>query len=189
MGATRYPLVQGAAEQLPFASGCFDVVFCDHGGLSWAPPDLAVPEAARVLRRPGRLAFSVTSPWFAACYNDDAGQVTTRLQRDYFSLGAIAEEHGAATYQLTYGGWIRTLRGPIPECAAATWKPTRPTGLAAGRRKCFGLHANHSPHLAAADAGQRTPTGCIRGGALHRDLNAYPVRSLSRRRSACSATV
>ncbi len=110
MGATRYPLVQGAAEQLPFAPGSFDVVFCDHGGLSWAPPDLAVPEAARVLRRLGRLVFSVTSPWFAACYNDDAGKVITRLQHDYFSLGAIAEEHGAATYQLTYGGWIRTLR-------------------------------------------------------------------------------
>jgi hypothetical protein len=32
MGAARYPLVQGAAGQLPFASGSFDVVFCDHGG-------------------------------------------------------------------------------------------------------------------------------------------------------------
>ena len=89
----------------------FDVVFCDHGGLSWAPPHLAVPEAARVLRRPGRLVFSVTSPWFTACYDDDADQVTTRLRHDYFGLGAITEEHGAATYQLTYGGWIRTLRG------------------------------------------------------------------------------
>ena len=87
------------------------MVFCDHGGLSWAPPRLAVPEAARVLRRPGRLVFSVTSPWFTACYDDDADEVTTRLRHDYFSLGAIAEEHGAATYQLTYGGWIRTLRG------------------------------------------------------------------------------
>ncbi len=111
MGATPYPLVQGAAEQLPFAAASFDVVFCDHGGLSWAPPHLAVAEAARVLRRAGRLVFNVTSPWFTACYDDHADQVTTRLQHDYFGLDAIAEEHGAATYQLTYGGWIRTLRG------------------------------------------------------------------------------
>jgi SAM-dependent methyltransferase len=111
MGATRYPLVQGAAEQLPFAPGSFDVVFCDHGGLSWAPPHLAVPEAARVLRRSGRLVFSATSPWFTVCYNTDADQVTTQLRQDYFGLGAVAEDHGAATYQLTYGGWIRTLRG------------------------------------------------------------------------------
>ena len=66
MGASRYSLVQGAAQQLPFRSGSFDVVFCDHGGLSWAPPQLAVPEAARVLRQGGRLVFTVTSPFFAA---------------------------------------------------------------------------------------------------------------------------
>nr|WP_312866388.1 methyltransferase domain-containing protein [Streptomyces boluensis] len=43
MGAARYPLVQRAAEQLPFAADNFDLVFCDFGGLSWAPPHLAVP--------------------------------------------------------------------------------------------------------------------------------------------------
>lgn len=37
MGAARYPLVQGAAEQLPFAADSFDLVFCDFGGLNWAP--------------------------------------------------------------------------------------------------------------------------------------------------------
>lgn len=110
MGATRYPLVQGAAEQLPFAAASFDVVFCDHGGLSWAPPHLAIPEAARVLRRNGRLVFSATSPWFTICYDNTADQVATQLRQDYFGLNTVAEEHGAATYQLTYGGWIRTLR-------------------------------------------------------------------------------
>jgi SAM-dependent methyltransferase len=110
MGATRYPLVQGAAEHLPFAAASFDVVFCDHGGLSWAPPHLAIPEAARVLRRNGRLVFSATSPWFTSCYDITADQVTTQLRQDYFGLNVVAEEHGAATYQLTYGGWIRTLR-------------------------------------------------------------------------------
>jgi SAM-dependent methyltransferase len=107
----RYPLVQGAAEQLPFASASFAAVFCDHGGLSWAPPHLAVPEAGRILRRPGRLVFAATSPWFTACYDDQAGTVTTQVQHDYFTAGAVADEHGAATYQLTYGGWLRTLRG------------------------------------------------------------------------------
>lgn len=110
MGTARYPLVQGAAEQLPFAAATFDVVFCDHGGLSWAPPHLAVPQAARVLRRGGRLVFAVTSPWFAACYDADADRVATHLRHDYFGLGTITEDHGAASYQLTYGGWIKTLR-------------------------------------------------------------------------------
>ncbi|MFD8294717.1 class I SAM-dependent methyltransferase [Streptomyces bauhiniae] len=67
MGVDRYPLVQGAAEQLPFAADSFDLVFCDFGGLSWAPPHQAVPQAARVLRRGGRLVFNVAGPWFEAC--------------------------------------------------------------------------------------------------------------------------
>jgi ubiquinone/menaquinone biosynthesis C-methylase UbiE len=107
----RYPLVQGAAQQLPFADASFDVVFCDHGALSWAPPAEAIPEAARVLRRGGRLVFSVASPWLEACYDNAADRVTTRLRQDYFGLYAIPEEDGAASYTLTYGAWIRVLRG------------------------------------------------------------------------------
>ncbi|MFD8941549.1 class I SAM-dependent methyltransferase [Streptomyces californicus] len=111
MGASRYRLVQGAAEQLPFATGSFDLVFCDFGGLSWAPPHLAVPQAARVLRPGGRLVFNVASPWFEACYDEPAGRVTTTLRQDYFGLYAIAEGDGATSYQLTYGDWVRVLRG------------------------------------------------------------------------------
>lgn len=111
MGAARYPLVQGAAELLPFAADSFDLVFCDHGGLSWAPPHLAVPQAARVLRSGGRLVFNASSPWFESCYDEDARRVTTTLHQAYFGLNAIDEEHGAVSYQLTYGDWVRTLRG------------------------------------------------------------------------------
>jgi SAM-dependent methyltransferase len=110
MGTARYSLVQGAAEQLPFADAAFDLVFCDHGGLSWARPEVAVPEAARVLGRSGRLVFNVLSPWAEACYDEAADRVTSSLQRDYFGLGPVAEEDGATSYQLTYGDWIRTLR-------------------------------------------------------------------------------
>ncbi|CAM5674698.1 SAM-dependent methyltransferase [Streptomyces canarius] len=123
MGAARYPLVQGAAV-LPFAADSFDLVFCDFGGLSWAPPHLAVPQAARVLRRGGRLVFNVASPWFEACYDEAASRVTRTLQQDYFGLNTIAEDDGATSYQLTYGGWVKVLRGagprhPRPHRAAA----------------------------------------------------------------------
>ncbi len=87
------------------------LVFCDFGGLSWAPPHLAVPQAARILRRGGRLVFNVASPWFEACYDEAAGRVTTTLQKDYFGLNTIAEGDGAASYQLTYGDWVKVLRG------------------------------------------------------------------------------
>jgi ubiquinone/menaquinone biosynthesis C-methylase UbiE len=110
MGTVSCPLVQGAAEHLPFATGSFDLVFCDHGGLSWAPPELAIPEAARVLRPGGRLIFNVASPWLEACYDEESDRVTASPHRDYFGLGAIAEEDGATSYVLGYGDWIRTLR-------------------------------------------------------------------------------
>ena len=110
MRAARFPLVQGAAEWLPFASACFDLVFCDHGGLSWAPPELAVPEAARVLRPAGRLVFNGSSPWLLACYDDESDRLTPRLRHDYFGGSAVPEGDGASTYALGYGGWIRTLR-------------------------------------------------------------------------------
>jgi SAM-dependent methyltransferase len=110
-GAAAFPLVQGAAEHLPFAPDSFDVVFCDHGGLSWAPPQLTIPEVARVLRGGGRLVFTVTSPWFEVCYDEDTDRVTGLLGRDYFGLGAIPEDDGATSYQLGYGDWVRTLRG------------------------------------------------------------------------------
>jgi ubiquinone/menaquinone biosynthesis C-methylase UbiE len=106
----RYPLVQGAAQQLPFADASFDLVFCDHGALSWAPPAEAIPEAARVLARAGRLLFSVASPWLEVCYDGAADRVTATLRQDYFGMYAIPEGDGAASYTLTYGGWVRVLR-------------------------------------------------------------------------------
>ncbi|MHC3820936.1 class I SAM-dependent methyltransferase [Streptomyces sp. DT9] len=110
MGAARYSLVQGAAERLPFADDSFDLVFCDYGGLSWASPQLAVPQAARILRPGGRLVFNAASPWFEACYDEAASRVTTTLNQDYFGLDTIDEGQGAVSYQLTYGDWIRVLR-------------------------------------------------------------------------------
>lgn len=110
MGDRRYPLVQGAAEQLPFAGDSFEVVFCDHGGLSWAPPAVAIPEAARVLRPGGQLIFNTSSPWLDVCYDDAADAVTSQVRQRYFTLERRDEGDGAASYQLTYGGWIRTLR-------------------------------------------------------------------------------
>ncbi|PZT77907.1 class I SAM-dependent methyltransferase [Streptomyces sp. AC1-42W] len=137
MGADRYALVQGAAEQLPFADHAFDLVFCDFGGLSWAPARLAVPQTARVLAPGGRLVFNVAAPWFETCYDEAAERVTTTLQKPYFGLDAIAEDEGATSYQLTYGDWVRVLRGaglviddliePRPDAATLNgYNPTDP---------------------------------------------------------------
>jgi hypothetical protein len=60
MGAAHYPLVQGAAEQLPCA-GPLRPGALRLRRLSRAPPHLAVPQAARVSGRGERLVFNVAS--------------------------------------------------------------------------------------------------------------------------------
>jgi SAM-dependent methyltransferase len=105
-----FPLVQGNAEQVPLRDGCFDIVFADHGAFSFADPYRTVPEAARVLRPGGLLAFSHTSPLYeitTPVASDHAGQ---RLVRNYFKLHRMEQPDGRVEFDLPYGAWIRVFR-------------------------------------------------------------------------------
>jgi SAM-dependent methyltransferase len=103
-------LVQAAGQSLPFASRTFDLVFCDHGAMSWVDPYLAVPEAVRVLRPRGRLVFNVASPFVFMCWDDAAGGLGARLRGDYFGIHADVSDDGATNYTLGYGDWVRLFR-------------------------------------------------------------------------------
>ena len=103
-------LVQAAGQYLPFAPESFDLVFCDHGAMSWADPHRTVPEVSRILRRDGRLVFNVTSPLLDACWSDEVGGPGTTLLGDYFGDHVEREPDGATSYTLTYGDWIRLFR-------------------------------------------------------------------------------
>jgi len=155
ISGTRCSLVHGAAQRLPFADASFDVALSDHGGLSWAPPQRTVAEAARVLRPGGRLVFCHLSPLAQCCYDERDDTVTDRLRAPYFTLGSIAEAGGASTYQLTYGGWIRVLRDagltvldliePRPEPGQASgYYQFRPAGWAT-RWPCEALWVASKP--------------------------------------------
>ena len=102
-------LVHAAAETLPFRSETFDLVFCDHGALSWSDPTYAVAEATRVLVPGGGLVFNTASPWLRVCYENSSDRITAGLHHSYFDLGALDEGDGARTYTLTYGEWIPGL--------------------------------------------------------------------------------
>lgn len=104
-----FPLVQANGEFLPFADGSFDIVFCDHGAMTFCRPERTVAEVARVLRPGGLLAFCQSSPLRDVCWDHERDRIDARLARDYFGMTRI-EDDIQVIYQLPYGEWIRLFR-------------------------------------------------------------------------------
>jgi SAM-dependent methyltransferase len=104
-----FPLVRGSAESLPFDDASFDVAFCDHGAFTFTDPLLSVPEAARVLRPGGLLAFSHSSPFDELCWDEASDSMTAQLQRPYFGLHR-RDWTEYVTFNLPYSEWIRLFR-------------------------------------------------------------------------------
>jgi SAM-dependent methyltransferase len=104
-----FPLVEASAEVVPLPDASFDIVFCDHGAMTFADPYRTVPEAARLLRPGGLFAFNHASPIETLAWAPDAEHAGDRLVLDYFDMHAI-DEGDTTTFQLPYGEWIRLFR-------------------------------------------------------------------------------
>jgi SAM-dependent methyltransferase len=131
----EFPLVHSSAEEVPLPDRSFDVVFCDHGAFTFADPHKLVPEAARLLRTGGLLAFSHLSTIALLAQNPDRDwRVEPRLHNDYFGMHKF-DDGDVFEYQLPYGEWIRLFRAnglevedlvePRPDADAEStyWKP------------------------------------------------------------------
>ncbi len=81
--------VHAPGEATPFPGRHFDIVFCDHGAMSFAAPEETIPEVARILRPGGIFVFSVEHPLHASSWLDAAGGPTRTLHAPYFGLGRI----------------------------------------------------------------------------------------------------
>lgn len=112
---TSVPTVCAGAADLPFADGSFDIVFSAFGALQFiADADALVLEIARVTRRGGRFAFSVTHPtrWM---FPDDPGEPGLRATQSYWDRTPYVEvddESGQTSYvehHRTLGDWVRAL--------------------------------------------------------------------------------
>ena len=102
----RFPLVQASAETVPVRDRSFDIVFCDHGAMSYADPRYAVAEAARVLGPGGLFAFTVATPLVNCCWNEEADRVGASLVNDYFN-NRRGEYQGMVEFNVPYGEWVR----------------------------------------------------------------------------------
>jgi SAM-dependent methyltransferase len=103
-------LVCASGEAVPLASASFDLVFCDHGAMSFCEPERSVPEVARLLRPGGRLVFCHATPWGYLTLNTKRDRVTRRLRMPYFGMHVWDTGEGTVDFHLEYGEWIRLFR-------------------------------------------------------------------------------
>jgi SAM-dependent methyltransferase len=137
-----FPLVHTSAEEVPLPDASFDVVFCDHGGMTFGDPYRTVPGSARLLRPGGLFAFSHSAPLAMLCWDEEAEAHVPRLTAPYFGMHRFDDEPGEPVqFNLPYGGWIRLFRenglrvdGLIeirpPEGAESTYRSAEDTGWA-----------------------------------------------------------
>jgi SAM-dependent methyltransferase len=104
------PFVAAGAEAGPFRDASFDVIFCDHGAMSFCDPEVTVPEVARLLRPQGLLAFSHATPLVYLTWDERRERQDTRLHRSYFELGRMELGDGTIDFQISHGDWMRLFR-------------------------------------------------------------------------------
>jgi SAM-dependent methyltransferase len=106
----RVPLVQSAAESVPFVDESFDIVLSDYGATLFADPYATVPESARILRPRGLFVFTTSSP-FLDLFWDDSDKIASTMQRPYFGLHRFEwPEEDTVEFNLPYGEWIQLFR-------------------------------------------------------------------------------
>jgi SAM-dependent methyltransferase len=105
-----FPLLCAGAEAVPLPEASFDVVFADWGATAFCDPYAWVPEAARLLRPGGLLAFSGATPLSWLCLDLEADAWDERLHRDLFGLHRLELPDGTVEFALSTGEWIRLFR-------------------------------------------------------------------------------
>lgn len=101
-------LVCASATAVPLRDASFDVVFCDHGAMSFCDPHRTVPEVVRLLRPGGRFAFNISTLLRNLCYpvGEPDAPITRRLHAKWFGARAFDWGDGTIDYQIPHGEWI-----------------------------------------------------------------------------------
>ena len=107
-----FPLIHGAAEELPFRDDRFDLAISEYGASIWSDPYRWIPEASRVLKPSGQLIFLVNGTLLMLSVPDKAETPAgDRFLRDYFGMLRFEwSDDESVEFHLGYGDWIRLLR-------------------------------------------------------------------------------
>lgn len=103
-------LVCASATTTPFADASFDLVFCDHGAMSFCEPARTVPECARVLRDGGRLVFCVGTQLLYLTWDEARLRQSRRLREPWRPRWVVGSDPGTVDVVWSHGEWIRVLR-------------------------------------------------------------------------------
>jgi SAM-dependent methyltransferase len=106
-----FPLIHGNAEEVGYPDASFDFAISEYGACLWADPYRWIPEAARLLRAGGRLAFLTNSFLHTLCVPaENDVPATDRLLRPAFGMYRVEwPEDPGVEFHLSHGDWIRLL--------------------------------------------------------------------------------
>jgi SAM-dependent methyltransferase len=105
-----FPLILADAEHVPLRAACADLLISEYGAAIWCDPYRWVPQAARLLRRGGRLIFMGGGILLMLCA-PERGPAQDRLVRDLFGLHRLSwPEPAGVRFYLPHGERIRLLR-------------------------------------------------------------------------------
>jgi SAM-dependent methyltransferase len=108
----EFPLLQGNAEEVPLPDRSFDLAVSEYGASIWCDPHRWIPEAARLLRPGGRLAFLVNGALLMLCLpEEENGRAADRLLRPYFGMHRFEwPDDDSVEFHLPHGEMIALLR-------------------------------------------------------------------------------
>ncbi|MET0919607.1 MAG: class I SAM-dependent methyltransferase [Acidimicrobiia bacterium] len=108
--SVEFPLLCASATAVPAQAASFDLVFCDHGAMSFCDPNVTVAEVGRLLRPGGRLVFCHSSPWIYVTDDPRTERTSRRLHQPYFGMHSFVAPDGTADFAMPTGQWVALFR-------------------------------------------------------------------------------